>query len=218
MVERKRAGMDPGEFRRLAAKGYNRIPVSRRVPADLETPLSAYLKLAAGPYSFLLESVEGGEKWGRYSIIGLPARTILTVRGHRYVVSRDGEEVETGDAVDPLAFVAEFHARYQVTLSENIAGFQGGLVGYFAYDCVRYVEPRLADCQHPDRLNVPDIVLMVAEGMLVFDNLRGTLDLIILADPAQPRRVGVRAGSTRFPGGATGSTFQVAATAAAFAE
>ena len=160
--------------------------MSRRVPADLETPLSAYLKLAAGPYSFLLESVEGGEKWGRYSIIGLPARTILTVRGHRYVVSRDGEEVETGDAVDPLAFVAEFHARYQVTLSENIAGFQGGLVGYFAYDCVRYVEPRLADCQHPDRLNVPDIVLMVAEGMLVFDNLRGTLDLIILADPAQP--------------------------------
>lgn len=178
--------MDASEFKRLASEGFNRIPVKRQVPADLETPLSAYLKLAAGPYSFLLESVQGGEKWGRYSIIGLPARTVLSIRDHTFRVTRDNEVVESGHAKEPLAFVSQFQDRYRVPREEGYPGFLGGLVGYFAYDCVRYVEHRLAASRHPDRLDVPEILLMVAEQMLVFDNLRGTLDLVLLVDPDEP--------------------------------
>jgi anthranilate synthase component 1 len=178
--------IDAAAFERLAAAGYNRIPVVRRVLADLETPLSAYLKLATGPYSFLFESVQGGEKWGRYSIIGPPARSVLRVFRDRVELRRDGELVETELCSDPLDYVSRLQRRYRVAVPAEDPGFLGGLVGYFAYDCVRYVEPRLAACELPDRLALPDIVLMVVEEMLVFDNLRGTIDLVQLADPAEP--------------------------------
>jgi anthranilate synthase component 1 len=178
--------MDPSKFAALAAAGYNRIPVTHRVLADLETPLSAYLKLAAGPHSFLFESVQGGEKWGRYSIIGLPAREILSVSGRQVILRRDGEIIEQLESDDPLGFVSEFLQRFRVPELAGAAGFMGGLVGYFAYDCVSYVEPRLAANTLPDRLQMPDIVLMVVDNMLVFDNLRGTIDLISLADPDEP--------------------------------
>jgi anthranilate synthase component 1 len=177
--------MDSRRFADLAAQDFNRIPVCRDVFADLDTPLSAYLKLARGPYSYLFESVHGGEKWGRYSIIGLPARTLLKVTGHHILVYRDGHVIEQHNKRDPLAFVEEFQQRYRVAPVAGLPAFSGGLVGYFGYDTVRYVEKRLAASCPPDALGTPDILLMLSEDVLVFDNLAGTLKLITHADPSQ---------------------------------
>ena len=176
--------MNPQDFAALAAQEYNRIPVSIEVLADLETPLSSYRKLAEGPYSYFFESVQGGEKWGRYSIIGLPCRTLLKVFGYRAEVWVDGELQESAEVEDPLAFAEEFQHRYRTAPRDDLPVFHGGLVGYFSYDTVRYVEPRLAQSAPPDRLGTPDILLMVSEEVLVFDNLAGTLRLIVNADPA----------------------------------
>tara|TARA_Y100001933_G_scaffold149242_1_gene147745 strand:- start:281 stop:1780 length:1500 start_codon:yes stop_codon:yes gene_type:complete len=173
-------------FAELAAEGYNRIPVVLETLADLDTPLSTYLKLAKGPYSYLLESAHGGEKWGRYSIIGLPCRTVIQVTGNRVEVRTDGEVVEQLDTDDPMGFVEAFQQRYRVAPLPDLPRFYGGLVGYFGYDCVRYVEKRLADSAPPDPLGTPDIVLMVSEDVVVFDNLRGRMQLISLVDPAEP--------------------------------
>jgi len=178
--------VDATRFAELAAEGYNRIPVVHTVLADLETPLSTYLKLARGPYSYLLESAEGGEQWGRYSFIGLPARTVLEVRGRRIRVMTDGEEVEGLESDDPLAFIEAFQSRYRVPELPELPRFTGGLVGYFGYDCVRYVERRLAGGAPPDPLGTPDILLMVSEDLVVFDNLKGRMQLIRLVDPAEP--------------------------------
>ncbi len=176
--------MHQDEFRRLATQDYNRIPVVREVLADMDTPLSIYLKLADAPYSYLLESVQGGEKWGRYSIIGLPARTVLKVHGHGVRIQVDGVETESHQCDDPLAFVEQFKARYRVPDVPGLPRFNGGLVGYFGYDCVRYVEPRLAKSTNPDPLGNPDILLMVSDEVVVFDNLAGKLHVIVLADTA----------------------------------
>jgi len=178
--------MNPQDFAALAAQDYNRIPVSLEVLADLETPISAYRKLAEGPYSYFFESVQGGEKWGRYSIIGLPCRTMLKAYGHRVEVWEDGERIECEEVADPLAFVEAFRQRYRTAPREDLPVFHGGLVGYFGYDTVRYVEPRLAASVPPDRLGTPDILLMLSEEVLVFDNLAGTIRLVVNADPAAP--------------------------------
>lgn len=173
------------EFLRLAAEGYNRIPLACETIADFDTPLSIYLKLADAPNSYLLESVQGGEKWGRYSIIGLPARTVLRVHGHQVVITTDGVEVERLECADPLAFVEAFKARYKVPTIAGLPRFNGGLVGYFAYDSVRYVEPKLAAGVNPDALGTPDILLNVSDAVVVFDNLAGKMHAIVLADPAE---------------------------------
>ena len=178
--------MTPEQFADLARQGYNRIPVTREVLADLDTPLSTYLKLAHGPYSYLLESVQGGEKWGRYSIIGLPCRTVLKVFGHEVRIETDGELVEQHQCDDPLAFVEQFQKRYNVPELPNLPRFNGGLVGYFGYDTVRYIEPRLKQVP-PDQLGTPDILLMVSDEVVVFDNLSGRLMLICHVDPSQPQ-------------------------------
>jgi anthranilate synthase component 1 len=175
------------EFLRLAADGYNRIPLAHETLADFDTPLSIYLKLADEPNSYLLESVQGGEKWGRYSIIGLPCRTVMRAYDHRISVTHDGVEIETLETEDPLAFVETFKARYNVPTIPGLPRFNGGLVGYFGYDCVRYVEPRLGKCPNPDPLGVPDILLMVSDAVVVFDNLAGKMHAIVLVDPAQPQ-------------------------------
>lgn len=178
--------MDTQLFADLAAKNYNRIPVAREVLADLDTPLSSYLKLADGPYSYIFESVQGGEKWGRYSIIGLPSRTVLKIDGFQAVITVDGEITESHDLEDPLAFVEAFQNRYRVPELSEMPAFHGGLVGYFGYDTVRYVEQRLKDSAPPDMIGTPDILLMVSDEVLVFDNLTGTIKLIVHADPAEP--------------------------------
>lgn len=179
------------EFQKLAMRGYNRIPLMRTVLADLDTPLSAYLKLASGPYSYLFESVQGGEKWGRYSIIGLPCRTVVRVSGHEISVEKDGELIETAHADDPLSWIENFQARYKVAGKEaGVAGlprFTGGMVGYFGYGTACYVEPRLAAavdaCAKSDPIAAPDILLMVSDEVLVFDNLRGALYVVIHVNP-----------------------------------
>ena len=179
--------MTPEEFAKLAAAGYNRIPVVEEVLADLDTPLSTYLKLASGPYSYLLESAQGGgEMWGRYSIIGLPARTVLKVSGEQITVATDGKVTEQLDSEDPLGFIEAFMGRFRVAAAPGLPRFFGGLVGYFGYDTVRYVEKRLAHSAPPDPLGTPDILLMVSNDVIVFDNVKGRMQIITLADPATP--------------------------------
>lgn len=179
--------IDEARFEALAREGHNRIPLVREVLSDLDTPLSVYLKLADGPYTFLLESVAGGANWGRYSIIGLPARRVFSFRGHALEVLEDGVAVETREAADPLAEVERLRARYRVPRVEDLPAFSGGLVGYFGFESVGYVEPRLARPAQRDELGMPDILLMLAEEVAVFDNLKGRLYLIVHADPSQPR-------------------------------
>lgn len=178
--------MTPEEFDRLAREGYNRIPLTREILADFDTPLSTWLKLVDGPYAYLFESVQGGEKWGRYSVIGLPCRTVLRVRNHEVTVSTDGEVVEREHADDPLAWVEAFQARYRVADFEGLPRVNGGLVGYFGYNTVRYIEPRLdVPDSRPDPLGHPDILLMVSDEVVVFDNLRGSAQLIIYVEPTR---------------------------------
>ncbi|MGB7480828.1 MAG: anthranilate synthase component I [Burkholderiaceae bacterium] len=177
------------EFKSLAAQGYNRIPLIAEAFADLETPLTLYLKLAqshrAGKNTFLLESVVGGERFGRYSFIGLPASTLLRSFGNTIEVLRHDEVVERTEG-NPLDFIAAFQARYQVALRPGMPRFCGGLAGYFGYDAVRHIEPRLAHSAPQDDLGLPDIQLLVTEELAVIDNLSGKLYLIVYADPGQP--------------------------------
>jgi anthranilate synthase component 1 len=181
------------EFKSLASQGYNRIPLMLEAFADLETPLSLYLKLAhakdGGRHSFLLESVVGGERFGRYSFIGLPARTLLRAHGFGEAavteVVRDGEVVETAHG-NPLDFIAAYQQRFKVALRPGLPRFCGGLAGYFGYDTVRHIEKKLAHSCPPDTLGCPDILLLQCEELAVIDNLSGKLYLIVYADPAQP--------------------------------
>ncbi|WP_096085378.1 anthranilate synthase component I [Agaribacterium haliotis] len=180
--------MNKEQFQSLAEQGYNRIPVLRTILADTETPLSAYLKLAAGPYSYLFESVQGGEKWGRYSIIGLPASERVEITSDNIVVKRQGQADELIEASDPLSFVSAYQQRFKVPEKapglDGLPNFYGGLVGYFAYDAVRFIESRLAGGAAQDELNVPDILLMVSDEVLVFDNLQGKIHLVVNVDPS----------------------------------
>jgi len=172
-------------FSKLADQGFNRIPVMREVLADLDTPLSTYLKLAEGPYSYLFESIHGGEKWGRYSIIGLPCRTVVKVNGFEVTVSEAGEIVERHQVDDPLAWIEDYQSQYKVAEVENLPRFNGGLVGYFGYDTIRYIEPKLRQCPNPETIDTPDILLMVSDEIIVFDNLAGKLYVIVHANPAE---------------------------------
>ena len=175
------------EFATLSQQGYNRIPVVREVLSDLDTPLSVYLKLADGPFAYLFESVEGGARWGRYSIIGLPARRVIRVHGKRLVVTEEREVVDDREVADPLAEIARIKSEYRVPTIEGLPKFAGGLVGYFGYECASYIEPKIRADAKPDQLGMPDICLMLAEELAVFDNLKGKLYLIVNADPAEPR-------------------------------
>ena len=181
------------EFKSLAQDGYNRIPLMLEAFADLETPLSLYLKLAhtrnGGQYSFLLESVVGGERFGRYSFIGLPARSFLRASGFgaeaKTEVVTDGVVVETHSG-NPLDFIAAYQKRFKVALRPGLPRFCGGLAGYFGYDAVRYIEKKLEATCPPDTLGCPDIMLLQCEELAVIDNLSGKLYLIVYADPAVP--------------------------------
>ena len=178
--------MTPEKFAELTGQDFNRIPVTREVLADFETPLSVYLKLAHGANSYLFESVQGGEKWGRYSLIGLQTSTVLRVYGQRLEIIRDGKPMVDRHTDDPMAEVERFRQLFSVPELPNLPRFTGGLVGYFGYDTVRYVEPRLAKSQPKDELGTPDILLMASDEVAVFDNLSGTLMLVVHADAKQP--------------------------------
>src|SRR5690554_2191382 len=176
--------MSENNFDHYAEQGFNRVPVVRSILADTETPVSVYLKLGNLPYSYLLESVQGGEKWGRYSIIGLPCSTLLRVKGKTVTLEEGGEVREQNVCDDPLDYIRQFQAQFKVAEITDLPPFYGGLVGYFAYDTARLVEPRLAETQAPDALGSDDILLMVSEELVVFDNLKGVMHLIVLADPS----------------------------------
>ncbi len=180
------------EFKSLSAPGFNRIPLMAEAFADLETPLSLYLKLAhssqGGRYSFLLESVVGGERFGRYSFIGLPAQTLVRASGFgpnaKTEVVTDGVVVETS-STNPLDFIAAYQKRFKVALRPGLPRFCGGLAGYFGYDAVRYIEKKLEATCPPDTLGCPDILLLQCEELAVIDNLSGKLYLIVYADPSK---------------------------------
>ncbi|WP_066334493.1 anthranilate synthase component I [Azohydromonas lata] len=174
------------EFKSLAAEGFNRIPLIAEAFADLETPLSLYLKLAGGrPHSFLLESVVGGERFGRYSFIGLPARTLLRATGQKTEIVTDGQVVETHEG-NPLDFIAAYQQRFKPALRPGLPRFCGGLAGYFGYDAVRFMESKLARTVKEGGIGTPDILLLQTEEIAVIDNLSGRLYLIVWADPSQP--------------------------------
>ncbi|MCC6869745.1 MAG: anthranilate synthase component I [Burkholderiales bacterium] len=180
--------MTESEFRALAAQGFNRIPLVEASFADLDTPLSLYLKLANARYSYLLESVVGGERFGRYSFIGLPARIRIRARGRRSEVFDDGGVIETHDG-DPLAFVESFRQRFKAAPLPDLPRFCGGLAGIFGYDVVRHIETKLAHSGKPAApalADVPDLLLLLTEELAVVDNLKGRISLIVYADPAQP--------------------------------
>ena len=174
------------EFDALAAQGHNRIPLVAQALADLDTPLSLYLKLTQGkPQSFLLESVVGGERFGRYSFVGLPARTLVRATGRHVEVVTDGAVVESHDT-NPLDFIAAYQQRFKAAVPQGLPRFCGGLAGYFGYDTVRHIEPRLAKTHKPGGIGTPDILLLQCEELAVIDNLADRLFLIVYADPSQP--------------------------------
>ena len=172
--------MQQQQFDRLVRAGHTHVPVVREVLADLDTPLSAYLKLAGGPLTYLFESAQGGEKWGRYSIIGLPSPTVIRVTGDQFTVTDGGRVVEARTTRDPLAAIEGFLARFKVAALPDLPRFFGGLVGYLGYDTIRYVEQRLAGTAPPANLDTPDILLMASRDVVVFDNLTCRIKLVTL--------------------------------------
>jgi anthranilate synthase component 1 len=182
--------MQHPEFLALAKQGFNRIPLVKEVLADLETPLSLYVKLTQAfgqKNTYLLESVLGGERFGRFSFIGLPAKTVLRTVGTPDAplteVLLNDQVIETNHD-NPLDFVDAYFKRFKVAVQPGLPRFCGGLAGYFGYDTVRYIESRLAKHQLPDELGVPDIELMLTEELAVVDNVAGRIYLIVYADPS----------------------------------
>ncbi len=179
--------MDAEQFAAYAAQGFNRIPVVREVLSDLDTPLSVYLKLADGPYTYLFESVEGGARWGRHSIIGLPARRVYSIRGHELSTREHGAVIETRTLADPFAEIEALQRSFRVPRIDGLPEFTGGLVGNFGYECIGWIEPRFAEGHKPDELGIADATLMLSDEVAVFDNLKGRLYLIVHADPSEPQ-------------------------------
>ena len=159
-----------------------KIPISLELLADMETPLSVYKKLANKPFSYLFESVEGGDKWARYSLIGLPSSRVIKIYQNKIQISKDGKIEEEIVSLDPLKFLEDYQDNIKVKLNDNLPKFIGGLVGYFGYDCIRYIETKLANPKLPDPLGTPDALFMISEEVAVFDNLNNKLHLIILSE------------------------------------
>ena len=173
-------------FEDLKAKGFNRVPVYRSVLADLDTPLSVYLKLADAPDAYLLESVEGGETWGRFSIIGLPSKKRYALSGTVVTAFEDGEEISREVVEDPLDYVSSLQQEFKAPVMDELPVFTGGFVGYFGYEIVQQFESRLKDDSKPDELGTPDMVLLLSEEVAVLDNLAGRLFLVVNIDPSMP--------------------------------
>jgi anthranilate synthase component I len=171
------------QFYALAGK-YNHVPVIKEILVDCDTPLSIYLKLANCKYSYLLESLQGNEKWGRYSMVGIEADAIIQAKGHKISIKSgaNSHKYETGD---PLAVIEEFMSKFKVPHTPDLAMFNGGLVGYFSYDTIGYVESKLANFDKADPLDTPDILLMLSNKLAILDNISGVLKLVYYADPNQ---------------------------------
>ena len=177
--------MQKSQFNNLVKNGFNHIPFSKEVVVDTDTPLALYLKLANKPFTYFLESVQGGEKWGRYSFIGLAAETVIKVFNYEVRVEKNGQLIEKNDVDDPLAWIEDYQNTFKVPKLENLPDFNGGLVGYFGYEIIRYIEPKLENIDKTDELNVPDILLMVSNDLLVVDNLSSKVYIITHIDPTE---------------------------------
>ncbi|MFP6776628.1 MAG: anthranilate synthase component I [PS1 clade bacterium] len=175
--------MNKPTFDQLVADGFNHIPVFKEIVVDTDTALGLYLKLGNNPYSYLFESVQGGEKWGRYSMIGLPAQVIVKVFDYEVRIEKNSKLIDSFTVDDPLAWVEDFQNKYKVPNLSNLPDFNGGLVGYFGYEIIRYIEPKLSNINKPDELEVPDILLMVSDDLVVFDNLLNKAFIITHIDP-----------------------------------
>ena len=175
--------MQYSQFNSLKEEGFNHIPLSREVIVDTDTPLALYLKLANTPFTYFLESVQGGEKWGRYSFIGLGAETIIKVHGYEVSIEKNGHLDEQFEVEDPLAWIQTYQEQFKVPQLDSLPDFNGGLVGYFGYEIIRYIEPKLKNIDKTDELNVPDILLMVSNDLLVVDNLTSKVHIITHVSP-----------------------------------
>ena len=177
--------MQKSQFNNLVKNGFNHIPFSKEVVVDTDTPLALYLKLANKPFTYFLESVQGGEKWGRYSFIGLTAETVIKVYNYEVRVEKNGKIIEKNNVDDPLAWIEDYQNTFKVPKLENLPDFNGGLVGYFGYEIIRYIEPKLENIDKTDELNVPDILLMISNDLLVVDNLSSKVYIITHIDPTE---------------------------------
>ncbi|MDB3892983.1 anthranilate synthase component I [Candidatus Thioglobus sp.] len=175
--------MNKTSFNEYIDQGYNHIPVFREVVLDTDTALGLYLKLANNTYSYLFESVQGAEKWGRYSIIGLHAQTVIKVFDYEIQVEKDSNIIERFQVEDPLAWIEQYQQQFKVPEIADLPEFNGGLVGYFGYEIIRYIEPKLKDIKLKDELNIADILLMVSNDLVVFDNLANKAFLLTHVNP-----------------------------------
>ena len=175
--------MEKSQFNSLIEKGFNHIPLSREVVVDTDTPLALYLKLANNPYSYFLESVQGGEKWGRYSFVGLAAETVIKVNDYDVSIEKNGKLHKQYKVEDPLAWIDDYQSKFKVPQLEELPDFNGGLVGYFGYEIIKFIEPKLKNIKKKDELNVPDILLMVSNDLLVVDNLTSKVHIITHINP-----------------------------------
>ena len=175
--------MEKSQFNSLIQKGFNHIPLSREVLVDTDTPLALYLKLANNPYSYFLESVQGGEKWGRYSFVGLAAETVIKVNDYDVSIEKNGKLHKQYKVEDPLAWIEDYQSKFKVPQLEELPDFNGGLVGYFGYEIIKFIEPKLKNIKKKDELNVPDILLMVSNDLLVVDNLTSKVHIITHINP-----------------------------------
>ena len=175
--------MEKSQFNSLVDNGFNHIPLSREVLVDTDTPLALYLKLANNPYSYFLESVQGGEKWGRYSFVGLAAETVIKVNDYDVSIEKNGKLHKQYKVEDPLAWIEDYQSKFKVPQLEELPDFNGGLVGYFGYEIIKFIEPKLKNIKKKDELNVPDILLMVSNDLLVVDNLTSKVHIITHINP-----------------------------------
>ena len=173
------------QFKNYKKKGFNRIPLLVEASSDLDSPLSIFTKLANHPYSYLLESVEGGDNFGRYSIVGLPSKIQIKINKNTISIFENGNLKEKFDHQNPLDFIEEYINKFKVPSDLNMPRYSGGLAGYFGYETINYIEPRLAKDFLKDSLNVPDILLMLSDEIVVIDNTLGKLFIISYLDPSQ---------------------------------
>ena len=178
--------MNKKDFERLSDEGFNHVPLVLETFADLDTPLSIYLKYANQPYSYLLESVQGGEQFGRYSFIGLPTKVRYEVRGHTCSEIRDGNVVSEMEKSDPINWVSELQQRTKAFYRDDLPRFLGGLVGYFGYETIHLIEKRVGGSDpKPDSIGCPDILLLHSDEVIVYDNLASKLYFVVFANPQE---------------------------------
>jgi anthranilate synthase component 1 len=172
------------KFNTYKAEGFNFIPLVKSFDVGHETPLSIYQKLANLPFSYLLESVEGGERFGRYSIIGLPSKKRIVIRDDVIEVIDQNQVIEKETTQNPLNFIQNYLSQFKVPHDLELPRFAGGLAGYFGYETIQYIEARLKHKKTKDAIGVPDILLMLSDELIVVDNVAKKIFIVSYADPS----------------------------------